>query len=405
MSPRIQHIGAAALSFAATAGVLATLAGGGDGEAEPDPREYVALGSALAQEVRETGDTSLFERSDRAYRTALRIDPRNAGAVVGLAANLNSQHAFADGLKLARKAGRLAPESLTPLAVATDSLIELGRYDAAGRSLQRLVDLKPALSSYTRVSYWRELHGDLDGAVAAVRAAISAGGAVPESSAYVHTLLGKLEFARGNFGAARRAYGTALQLFPDYNNADAELARLDAAEGRLRPAIARLKRVVARLELPEYVLLLAETQEAAGRDADARASYAEALRRELRLLDGGAADADTALIEAAAGDVRRAIRWGRTAWAHAPSIRSADALGWALSLAGRHAEALPWARQATKLGTRDPRVLYHAAVAAHGAGDDALAERWLRRALAPNPRFSPLLAPKARALLTRVSGP
>jgi tetratricopeptide (TPR) repeat protein len=421
MAPHVKTITAAALSFAATAGVLVTLAGGG-GEAPAaapdrstagrialaetairerpsDPRGHVALGSALAQKVRETGDTALFARADRAYRKALRIAPRDAGAVLGLAANANSQHDFSGGLRLAERAAKLAPGALAPLAVRTDSLIELGRYDDAGAALQRLVDLKPALSSYTRVSYWRELHGNLDGAVAAVRAAIAAGGDVPEASAYVHTLLGKLEFARGNFTAARVAHEAALERFPNYNNADAELARLDAAEGRYGPAIARLGEVTARLELPEYVVLLAETQEAAGMRKAARASYREALRREIRLLDGGSADADTALIEAAAGDVPRAVRWGRTAWAHSPSVRSADALGWALSLDGRHREALAWARRALSLGTRDPRVLYHAAVAAKGSGRDALARRWARRALADNPRFSPLLAPKVRALL------
>lgn len=420
MQRHVKSFTAAALSFAVTAGAFAALAGGGgnprsapadrstDGriraaqaaiDARPaDPRGHVALGAALAQKVRETGRTDLFTRSDSAYRAALRVAPRDAGAVIGLAANANSQHDFGTGLRLAQRASRLAPESLAPLAVRADSLVELGRYREAGAALQRLVDLKPALSSYTRVSYWRELHGDLDGAVAAVRAAIAAGGDVPEAAAYVYTLLGKLEFARGRFAAARAAYGTALQRFPTYNNAEAELARLDAAEGRHGRAIRRLEQVTARLELPEYVLLLAETQEAAGRRSDARASYREALRRELRLLAGGAADADTALIEAAAGDVRRAIRWGRSAWSHSPSIRSADALGWALSLAGRYEEALPWARRALRLGTRDPRVLYHAAVAANGAGRPGLARRWARRSLAGNPRFSPLLAPRARAL-------
>ena len=432
MTRHVKTVTAAAFSFAATAGVLATLAGGG-GEPRPatadrstdariglaesairerpgDPRGHVALGSALAQKVRETGATALFQRSDRAYRTALRIAPRDAAAVAGLAANANSQHDFAGGLKLSERAARLAPESLAPLAVRADSLIELGRYRDAGAALQQLVDAKPALSSYTRVAYWRELRGDLDGAVEAVRAAIAAGGDVPEASAYVHTLLGKLEFARGNFAAARAAYGAALQRFPNYNNAEAELARLDAAEGRFARAIARLRTVTARLELPEYVVLLAETQEAAALHADrrsagarhlraqARASYREALRRELTLLVGGAADADTALIEAAAGDIGRAIRWGRIAWSRSPSIRSADALGWALSLAGRHDEALPWAKRAMRLGTRDARVLYHAAVAAQGAGRTDLARRWARRALADNPRFSPLLAPRASVL-------
>src|SRR5438552_2210717 len=77
------------------------------------------------------------------------------------------------------------------------SLIELGRYGQAGRALQAWVDIKPNLSSYARVSYWRELHGDLAGAAAAMEAAVSAGGDVAENGAYVQALLGNVEFQRG----------------------------------------------------------------------------------------------------------------------------------------------------------------------------------------------------------------
>jgi hypothetical protein len=42
--------------------------------------------------------------------------------------------------------------------------------------------------------------------------------------------------------------------------------------------------------------------------------------------------------------------------------------------------------------------LYHAAVAADGAGRDALARRWLNRALA-NPALPPLYAAKSRRML------
>jgi hypothetical protein len=43
--------------------------------------------------------------------------------------------------------------------------------------------------------------------------------------------------------------------------------------------------------------------------------------------------------------------------------------------------------------------LLHAGLAARASGLPALARRWLRRSLADNPRFSPLWAPRARAVL------
>ncbi|HET9084876.1 MAG TPA: tetratricopeptide repeat protein, partial [Candidatus Limnocylindrales bacterium] len=138
-----------------------------------DARGYTALGQAFVQKVRETGNTDLYHRADSLFRQALRRDPANAGAIIGRGGVANSRHDFAGGLRFAGKARRVAPESIGPLPVLVDSQIELGRYDDAARTLQQLVDLKPNVAAYTRVSYWRELHGDLDGAIEAVQRAVS----------------------------------------------------------------------------------------------------------------------------------------------------------------------------------------------------------------------------------------
>src|SRR5215217_9563791 len=69
-----------------------------------------------------------------------------------------------------------------PIGVLVDALIELGRYPEAGRVLQHMVDRKPDLAAYARVSYWRELHGDLAGARRAMVLAASAGGDTAENA-------------------------------------------------------------------------------------------------------------------------------------------------------------------------------------------------------------------------------
>ena len=111
-------------------------------------------------------------------------------------------------------------------------------------------------------------------------------------------------------------------------------------------------------------------------------------------------DAELALFEADHGDRGRAVALGRRAYAAAPGVRSADALGWALTRAGRPREGLRLARRALEVGSRDALFLVHAGLTARAAGEPALARRWLRRALADNPRFSPLWAPRARRALS-----
>jgi tetratricopeptide (TPR) repeat protein len=241
-----------------------------------------------------------------------------------------------------------------------------------------MVDRKPDLAAYSRVSYFRELHGDLPGAVRAMRLAVSAGGAVPEQDAYVRSLLGGLELQRGRIDAALRAYRAALTAVPRYPAAEAGLAQADVARGRLRPAIARLERVVARLPLAAYIVALGEAQAAAGERAAATQSFAlaraEAMLQQRAGVNG---DVELAVFEADHGSARRAVVLARRAWADAPSVRSADALGWALHRAGHSRAALGWARRALALGSRDPAFLAHAGLIARAAGEPERAARWL----------------------------
>jgi tetratricopeptide (TPR) repeat protein len=287
--------------------------------------------------------------------------------------------------------------------VIVDAQVELGRYDEAARSLQHMVDLKPNLSSYARVSYFRELNGDLDGAVEAMRLAVSAGGEAPENFAYVQTLLGDLELTRGETAAAERAYRTALARYAGYAPARAGMARVAVARGDLDAAIARYRAVVERLPLTEYVIALGESELTTGRTAAARETFA-LVRVQQRLLarTGVVADAAMALFEADHGDRSRALELAQRGWRLAPSVRSADARGWAMTRAGRPSQGLEWAQRALRLGSQDPLFLYHAGIAAKQSGRDSLARRYLERSLERNPRFSPLHGARARHALAEL---
>ncbi|MFL5826176.1 MAG: tetratricopeptide repeat protein [Thermoleophilaceae bacterium] len=365
-----------------------------------DSRGYGFLGDAYLQKVRETGDASFYTRAGAVYRRALALDRRDPAATVGMGTLALARHDFRGGLDYGLRAHALAPDVVKPLGVIVDAYVELGRYRQAGDTLQRMVDLKPNLSSYARVSYFRELHGDLAGAIAAMRLAVSAGGDAPENVAYVQTLLGNLLFETGRLGPAREAYRLALARFPRYVPAGAGLARVEAAGGDLPAAIRRYRSAVARLPLPEYVVGLGEAELAAGRHAQARRDLA-LVRAEEQLLraNGVNTDVDLALFEASHGSTARAVVLARRAWAQAPSVRSADALGWGYTRAGRPDAGLRWAKRSLRLGSRDPMLLFHAGMAAKGAGRGGTARSYLARALELNPRFNPLYAPQAQEAL------
>ena len=368
-----------------------------------DSRGYGFLGDAYLQKVRETGDASYYTRAGAVYATALKLNPRDPAAVTGMGALALARHDFRGGLRYGLEARRLAPLVVKPYGVVVDAEVELGRYKEAAATLQRMVDLQPNLASYARVSYFDELHGDLAGATRAMQLAVSAGGGAAENVAYVQTLLGNLYFAVGKLGPAREAYRTALARFPGYVPASAGLAGVEAADYDFGSAIARYRDAVNRLPLPQYVVSLGETELAAGKSADARRDFGLVGAEEKLLQANGVnTDVDLALFEASHGSPARAVLLARRAWAEAPSVRSADSLGWALTSAGRPAMGLRWARRALALGSKDPMFLYHAGISAKGAGHAPEARGYLTRSLALNPRFSPLYAPRAERALKQL---
>jgi tetratricopeptide (TPR) repeat protein len=348
-----------------------------------DAKSLGALGLAYEQRARETADPTYLTKADGVLRRALRLDPRSAEATIGLGSLALSRHQFGRALVLGRRAHRLAPAAGLPYGIVGDAQIELGRYRAAERTLQRFLDLKPNLASYSRVSYYRELNGDLDGAVEAMRLAVSAGAGLPENVAYVQTLLGDLELQRGRPAAARAAYRGALTRLPRYAPAEAGLAS-----------------VAQRLPLTSNLILLAETNTARGDERGAEVDL-EVVRTQQRLLRaaGTRPDAELVVFEANYGDAGAAVELGRRLWREAPSVRSADALGWALTRAGRPGGGLAWARRALRLGSRDPLFHLHAGLAAKAAGRAGTAARELRTALAGRAALSPLRAREARAAL------
>jgi tetratricopeptide (TPR) repeat protein len=369
-------------------------------QAPSDPDAYAQLGLAYLQQVRETGDPTFYPRAEGVFERALRLNPSDFTATSGRGSLALARHDFRHALALGEQAARISPGVARNYGVIADAQIELGRYRAAGRTLQHYVDDKPELSSYARVSYFRELHGDLSGALAAMRLAVSAGGGTAENVGYVQALVGKLHFDAGDYAAAERAYRAALATDPGFPAAIAGLARVEAAHADYAPAIQRLRELVRRLPLPEYVTALGDTERAAGMSAAAQRDY-QLVGAETRLLqaNGVNTDAELALFEADHGDPSQAVELAARAWAVAPSVRSADAYSWALSSAGRDDEALAMSTRAMRLGSRDPYFLYHAGMVALRAGRADRAKTFLSRLVAQSPRFNPLYGPRAQRAL------
>jgi len=359
-----------------------------------------ALGNAFYQRARETGDAAFYSLAEGAFAKSLASDSEQVTAITGQATLALARHDFAAALELAERARAIEPDLLAPYPALVDAQIELGRYEQGAATLDRLISLKPTLASYSRVSYFRELNGDLPGALEAMRLAVSAASGSGENAAYVQALLGKLQSDLGNYGGAERSYRLALAADRSYLPALAGLASVEAGRGDFEPAIRRLEQVVEALPLPQYAIALGEAQEAAGQLAAARDSYGLVeIQTKLQEANGINTDVELAIFEADHGSSAKAVELARDAWRSAPSVRSADALSWALSAAGDDSAASRFSAEAMKLDSRDPTFLYHAGMIAQADGRTADANRHLGVLVEQSPSFNPLYGPRAEQAL------
>jgi tetratricopeptide (TPR) repeat protein len=370
-----------------------------------DPAALSALAEASLVRLRETGDPTWLTRADRAARDALAADPGRFTAMDVLGSLSLTRHRFAEALSWARRSLATAPGRVAPVAIAADAQIELGRHAQGFAAVQRRMELRPDLPSYSRASYARELQGDRRTAIRLMTLAVGAGALGSPDRAFAQVQLGLLRFGQGDLVGAEREMRAALAERPDDAPATAGLARVLAARGDLEGAAALYSRAVDLLPLPEYPAALADVHRALGQDAAVRddLALAEAMQ-ELLAANGSAVDLDVALIRA---DARRPsaadVELARRARLARPGVIGDQVLGWVLTRAGRCAEGNRYATRSLRLGTRDALMLFHAGMAAACAGDAASARARLVQALELNPAFSVRWSPVARRELARLA--
>ncbi|CAA9249351.1 MAG: hypothetical protein AVDCRST_MAG50-2508 [uncultured Acidimicrobiales bacterium] len=370
-----------------------------------DPTARLELAYAFLQKARETGDPSLYTKAD-ALLTDLAASPEgktNPGVLVAQGTLSLARHRFEDALDLGRRAVVAAPGNASALGVVVDASNELGRYDEAVEATQAMADARPSLPALARVSYARELRGDLAGAITAMAQAVGAGAGTGENLAYAQVQLGHLLLTSGDLAAAETAYAAAARSFPGSALPDAGRARVLVAQGNPSDAADLLAGVVQQLPIAEHAIAHGEALAAAGRRSEADSAFE--LVRAIAKLDkanGVNTDLEMALFEADHGRPSEAVKVARTALKGRPGIYGRDALAWALFRDGKVDEASIEARKATVLGTRDPSLRFHAAVIADAKGDRQAATEHLTVVLATNPAFSAHHGPAVRSLAARL---
>lgn len=368
--------------------VLAVAPGCARGGSAGAPVDGAALLKAQAelQLVRQDGDPAHYMRADDLLHG---MPDSDIGVLVTRGTLALARHDFTGARKIATKALALAPDNGAALGVAVDAANELGRYDDALALTQRMVDLHPDLASLSRVSYARELRGDLPGAIEAMSQAAVAGAGNAENVAYTQVQLATLLLTSGDPDAADHELDRAAAVLPSFAPLKVARAKVLLARGQLLDAAALLDQVLAVQPTAEAAILRSDALRVAShRDATADALVGAIAK--LYRANGVNTDLEMALYRADHDPGRSVVSEARAALRERPSTLGHDVLAWSLHRAGDDRAAWTEMQRALALASRDPQLRYHAAVIADALGNERAARRHLRVVLDENPRFSPL---------------
>jgi tetratricopeptide (TPR) repeat protein len=378
-----------------------------EAQSRRDPGDQITariLAGQYLQRFREVGDLGDVARAGSQARRSLRLQPLgNVAALQALASCELSLHHFGQALRLEEAALRAQPSGGETRAQTASLLMELGRYSEAYRALKGPHPFDPTWMSI-RARY-DEVTGDLRGARIQMATAAQIVDGMIEVPAYTrswyHFRSAQLAFEAGDGTAAWAEFAEALRIYPANAAALLYLAKLYRARHDWSRALAAARESADLYPLPQALGYVADAQRALGEDGDARKTDA-LIGAEQRLFNAQgindrllatyyaehAEHLGVALASALADLARRG-----------DEIYADDTVAWVYASMGRWSNARIFAVRATRLGTRDPELLYHAGVIAWHTGHLREARRQLQTALDIDARFHPVYADEARRLL------
>lgn len=358
---------------------------------------WVNFGDLLMQKGRETADAAYCGRAEKAYRKALDLNPRNVQALAGMAWVTGVRHEFEASVDWARQALKLDPKDLAAYGLLGDAAVEMGDFDEAFEQYQKMLDLRPDLSSYGRSAHLLLLTGDFRKADWLMNKAIQAGSPFAENTAWCRSQLALMLFAQGAYVPAEQLLTEGLRYAADDYRLLAVMGKVKAAMKDYSSAIDYYRRSVETAPQQDVVAALGDVYEVAGRPEDAAREYAlvESIAR-LNKANGVKGDMLTAKFYADHDrNLADALKMAEEEYQTRKNVYMADTLAWCYYKNGRLDEAKRYIAVALSHSTPEASFLYHKGMIYAQAGDRFKAQTALYQAMSINANFDPIQAPIA----------
>lgn len=360
---------------------------------QQDPNDMnasIRLAALYIQEARETGNYMYYDQAAMKYvNNILKADPANFNALVYRSLILLSQHHFAEGLAAAQKAQKVNPYNAYVYGLMVDGYVEMGQYDSAVANADRMVSIRPDLTSYSRVSYLREIFGNYKSAIDAMKMAAEAGGQGDEHTEWTRVQLGNLYEKTGDYKTAENLYNMSLSMRPDYPYALAGLARVAVSQNDYKKAITYYEKadsLITDNSVKEELVDLYRTTGQNKKADDVANKVIENLTKDSQAGDkdaniGHYADRELAYAYLKVNNPDKALEHAMLEYNRRPdNIDVNETVAWVYYNKEEYAKAVPYIKAALKTHSKNPVLLSRAGLIFYKSGEKELAKSMLQEA-------------------------
>lgn len=360
-----------------------------------DKKSLLQLAKIFLQEGRVTGDFTYYNQAAlHLIDRVLAKDPAHLEAICLKATTYLSQHRFAEAKDLAEKARQINPYYSFVYGLLCDANVELGRYPDAVSAADQMVQTRPDIRSYSRISYLREIHGDLPGAIEAIQMAIAAGYPGAEDKCWARMVLAHLYEDSNALDKAQEQYELALAERPDYPFALAGLGQIARYRKEYPAAVNYLEKardVMADVSFFETLIDLyrlngqPEKSEECAR-ITLNALLADQTAAAKNKEQGHNSDLELAQIYLKTNQLDKALEYARAEHRRRPdNIDACEVLAEVLYKSGHVTEAAPLIETALRTGSQKPERLVLAGNIKIAAGQKAEGEALVAKGMALKP--------------------
>ena len=247
--------------------------------------DYIKLAEVFMHEARVTGEHGHYYPSallvlNKVLEKEKKPTDIRFNALLYKASVMLSQHEFHEAKALSLEAMKINKYNAQLYGTLVDALVELGEYDDAVMMADKMVSLRPDLRSYARISYLREIYGDMNGAIEAMTMAAEAGYPGLEQTAWAKLTLGELYVKNKEFEKAALVFQQILEERENYPFAIAALGNLELEKKNYEGAEALLQKAANIIPEVGYYCDLAKVY----KSTDRKAKFDETIEEILVML-------------------------------------------------------------------------------------------------------------------------